>query len=273
MAEFLTTLQTATQIEQIVRGAAQEITLVSPYLQLSRDLGERLLTAEQQGANVRLIYGKGQDIQSETRQRLACLSKLELLYYHDLHAKCYYNEKKLVVTSMNLYQYSARNNREMGVLTMAGERLYRSARKEVEEIAGLADKVFLSGDAAEPKQAVDAQSEDTNGGIESALSALFDGRDKAEKKSKTGKEEVGREDAGSKGFCIRDRESIPYDPERPLCRSCYRKWAEWEDPTYEENYCHRCGRKAAEVRTSGALSMERPECLNCYRERRAEEKQ
>lgn len=283
MIDFLTTLQTATQIEQIVRGATKEITLVSPYLQLSRDLGERLLTAEEQGASVRLIYGKKRELQEETRKRLGRLSRLELLYYHNLHAKCYYNEEKLVLTSMNLYEYSARNNREMGVLTTADEDLYRSARQEVEGIARQAEALSSPGGNARAEQTDDAQDRSTTvsqgeqasgaeqetpggGGIESALSALFSGGGGKETQS-------GSRASGENGFCIRCQEHIDYDPERPLCRQCYRKWADWEDPEYEENYCHRCGREAAEARTSGALSMERPECLSCYRERRAGEKQ
>lgn len=291
MIEFLTTLQTATQIEQIVRGATKEITLVSPYLQLSRDLGERLLTAEEQGASVRLIYGKKREIQEETRQRLARLLGLELLYYHNLHAKCYYNEEKLVVTSMNLYEYSARNNREMGVLATADEDLYRSARQEVEGIARQAEGLSSPGGGDRAEQTDDTQGRSSTvgqstatsqgeraggveqetpsgdgSGIESALSVLFGGGG--------GKETQAESRAPvEKGFCIRCQEHIGYDPERPFCRRCYRKWAEWEDPEYVENYCHRCGREAAEVRTSGALSMERPECLSCYRERRAGEKQ
>ena len=34
----------------------------------------------------------------------------------NLHAKCYLNEKMAVIGSMNMYEFSEKNNREMGVL-------------------------------------------------------------------------------------------------------------------------------------------------------------
>lgn len=40
-----------------------------------------------------------------------------LLYSHpNVHCKCYLNENYLLITSMNMYEYSEENNREMGVL-------------------------------------------------------------------------------------------------------------------------------------------------------------
>ena len=37
-------------------------------------------------------------------------------YHENLHAKCYVNDTKLIITSLNFYEYSMINNKEMGVI-------------------------------------------------------------------------------------------------------------------------------------------------------------
>ena len=66
------------------------------------------------------------------------LENLSLYYYHDLHAKCFFNEQEMVIGSMNLYNYSARN-REMGILLQADNDAYQEARVEVASIFKAAD--------------------------------------------------------------------------------------------------------------------------------------
>ena len=40
---------------------------------------------------------------------------MNIFFHRDLHTKCYFNESNLVLTSMNLIEYSEKHNREMGV--------------------------------------------------------------------------------------------------------------------------------------------------------------
>ena len=44
---------------------------------------------------------------------------VHLYFSKNLHAKCYLNEKKMIITSMNLYEFSQVNNREMAFLSIA----------------------------------------------------------------------------------------------------------------------------------------------------------
>ncbi len=61
-----------------------------------------------------------------------------LKYNEDLHAKCYVNDEKMVITSLNLYEFSMANNKEMGVLIDKNDpadiQLYEDAFKEVDYI-------------------------------------------------------------------------------------------------------------------------------------------
>jgi hypothetical protein len=60
------------------------------------------------------------------------------------------------------------------------------------------------------------------------------------------------------GYCIRCHKSIPFDPDRPLCKECYSEWAEYENEDYEEDYCHYCGKESD-------VNFAKPICFSCYK--------
>jgi hypothetical protein len=115
MPQFLTTSGTAHLIEDIIIRAKTKLVLITPYLKLSRILFERLTEANQRGVKIQLVYGKS-ELHNAERKQLDALNNMELLYLENLHAKCYHNESTLLVSSMNLYEFSEKNNREMGIV-------------------------------------------------------------------------------------------------------------------------------------------------------------
>ena len=62
-----------------------------------------------------------------------------------------------------------------------------------------------------------------------------------------------------RGYCLRCEERIDYDPFRPYCGNCFSIWVQYENRSFEETVCHRCG----EYETT---SMNFPQCSNCYTE-------
>lgn len=115
MAKFLTTAGTVSSIEDIIRKASARLILVSPYLKLSKQFEQRLKDANERKVQIVVIYGKDNLVREEI-EKLLVLEHLHLLYCENLHAKCYVNDDKIVLSSMNLYEYSERNNREMGIM-------------------------------------------------------------------------------------------------------------------------------------------------------------
>lgn len=115
MAEFLTTSGTSHELENIIIDSKKKLTLVSPYLQLSKTFHQRLKDASNRGVKIVIIYGKD-ELKPNERNSLAELRNVELYYFENLHAKCYFNEDRMIITSMNMYEFSEKNNREMGVL-------------------------------------------------------------------------------------------------------------------------------------------------------------
>ena len=135
MAVFLTTADIVAETEKVIKGAKERLVLVSPYIQMSRTLLERLQDADGRNVDTTLIYGKV-DLSPDQREKLATLEGLSLYFSENLHAKCYFNETHMVIGSMNLYQFSERNNREMGLLITfrTDRRAYKGAVEEVESI-------------------------------------------------------------------------------------------------------------------------------------------
>jgi len=131
MPKFLTTAGATYHIEDIIQNATKSVTLITPYLKLSQTLAERLKDADKAGLKITLIFGK-EELKSDQKAILLQLKNLEIFYLENLHAKCYYNEEYLVLSSMNLYETSQNKNREMGVLFNAQEdkEMYEAAIKE-----------------------------------------------------------------------------------------------------------------------------------------------
>lgn len=115
MALFLNTSGIASWIEQIIDETERELIILSPYLQLSNSIYNKLFATNQRGVETTFVYRENQLTENQ-KEKLKTLDNLNLMHHPNLHAKCFYNEKYLLIASMNLYEYSIKNNREMGVL-------------------------------------------------------------------------------------------------------------------------------------------------------------
>lgn len=135
MAKFLTTVGNSYYIEQIIINSEKSLTLVTPYLKLSRNLIERISDADKKGVKITLIYGKNELAQKE-RNKLDTINNLEIFYCENLHAKCYHNDNSMIITSMNLYEFSERNNREMGIIIEKEDDIiiFNDTLKEIDSI-------------------------------------------------------------------------------------------------------------------------------------------
>lgn len=232
MAEFLTTSGTSHQLEQLIMNAQKKLVLISPYLQLSKTLYERLKDASKNNVQIKIVYGKD-ELKPNERNSLAQLENVSLYFFENLHAKCYLNETKMIITSMNMYEFSEKTNREMGVLIdrTKDTETFEKAVSEVKSILGSAEEVSLK---KEVRLSLDKPNTNT-GSTKNTKNATQTPR----------------------GYCIRCENRIPYNPERPYCSDCFSVWVQYENPDYLENVCHRCGEYAD-------TSMDYPQDRKCY---------
>ncbi|MFZ6052503.1 phospholipase D family protein [Halocola ammonii] len=225
MAEFCTTKRIAYHLEDIIIEAKKKLVLVSPYLKLSEAFLERLIDADSNNIDIKIVYGKD-ELKSAERNKLSKLKNLELYFCKNLHAKCYLNEFEMVITSMNFYDYSEMNNREMGIyLTRKDDtELFMRTAKEVKSILNSSSLKTLKSTA---------------------------------KKSSTQKtQKFTLKKKFNEGHCIRCLISIPFNEYQPLCPGCYDIWSYFENENYREDYCHRCGKQRE-------TTKKRPFCYDC----------
>jgi len=242
MVKFLTTTEVTAEIEKLIKEAEKKVTLISPFVDIPRALLQNLQSACERNVEIRLIYGKRQgaedseELKSEIKNQLSQLHTLTLHYLDNLHAKCYFNEHHMVITSMNLYDYSAHQNREMGILVSAKDdkEVFDDAVREANDIIGRATPKSLKR-----KVLVDR------------LKGL----------AKDAKLKLDSEIQRNAGYCIRCRKRIPLDVKQPLCHDCWEKWNIHKKSSFKEKYCHICGERAS-------TSMARPQCNSCYRPQR-----
>lgn len=143
MAKFLNTRNAVAAIEGLIRSADSKLILVSPYLRLSKDFKELLTYRNNQDKITTVIFGK-QDLKPEEMKFLEGLRFVILKFHEDLHAKCYLNDTKMIITSLNLYEFSMANNKEMGVLIDLEDEndksLYEEAYDEIQFIDSTSDR-------------------------------------------------------------------------------------------------------------------------------------
>jgi phosphatidylserine/phosphatidylglycerophosphate/cardiolipin synthase-like enzyme len=217
MAEFLDTQGVSYYLKKLINNSNDKLYLISPYLQLNNQLKLSLEDRHKFSIDIIIIYGKVSDINPDDSAWLQSMPGIKLLFHKDLHAKCYFNEKEAIVTSMNLYMFSQQNNVEMGIYVSKekDEALYMQIANEVDRIKRVSEHRTISVQKVESKKT----------GI------LKEPTQKVEAKKNNSK----------LGYCIRTGAEIPFNIEKPLCHDAYKKWNEFGDPNYSEKYCHFSG--------------------------------
>lgn len=243
MAEFLNKDKAYSEIVDIVGKATNEVVLITPYIDVPDDLFKRLRYQDEKGVKT-VIVCRGKDLTTEVKSKLKQLKRLELRFDEELHAKCFYNQDSMVITSLNLLEYSQQHNREMGILLNLAE-----------------DEVVFTEALDEAKFIIDNAKK--HSGIQSLVESISSISKKAESlldyqvDSGTQRTSVKRTERG--GFCIRCDKRIVYDEKAPYCLTCFRVWNKHKNPVYEEKYCHSCGESKQRI------TMAKPLCITCFR--------
>ncbi|MDV3873369.1 hypothetical protein CMT47_19545 [Elizabethkingia anophelis] len=115
MPQFLNKDLILEWLPKLIATSERELIIISPYIQVSKEILKLLKEAEERGVEITLIYKEG-ELNEKERIKLNEIENLNLLYHQHLHSKCLYNEKFLLITSMNLYEFSQKHNRELGIL-------------------------------------------------------------------------------------------------------------------------------------------------------------
>ncbi len=240
MVKFLATENAYSNIVDIIKEASNKVVLISPYIKILDQLFDRLKHMDKQGIRI-IVVCREKDLHTEEKSKLRQLKCLELRFDEDLHAKCFYNEKAMVITSLNLYDYSQQHNREMGVLLSLDKD--PDAFKEA-----LREANFIVDSAKKDSPIRNIIREAVKGAKAVVDSPIKDKSSRAKTTSRTKRE----------GHCIRCNKSIPYDKDKPYCLPCARLWNKYGGyGDHKEKYCHQCGKTISTTYNS-------PRCGSCY---------
>jgi phosphatidylserine/phosphatidylglycerophosphate/cardiolipin synthase-like enzyme len=239
MPQFLTTTGVSYHLEEIIKGAEERLVIISPYLRVNERVRSLFEDRDRLKVDIRVVYGKS-ELRPKEAEWLDSMVSIRTSFCKNLHAKCYLNEGRALVTSMNLYEFSQVNNYEMGVLVARDEepRLYDEIYRESMRIVRDSDETRVA--AARAGTEKDAE--------------------QSSKRKTRRKKRPSRQEPDS-GFCIRCRQTLQADPLKAYCKRCYRSWNKYKNADYVEKHCHLCG-------SGHAATFNKPVCPKCYRKHR-----
>ena len=115
MVQFLNTEKSSAALVDLINKANKKLVLISPYVKISERLLERLKDVCRRGSVDMTLVCRKKDLKPDTKVALAQIPRLTLRFLSNLHAKCFYNDTAMIITSLNLHEHSQQNNKEMGI--------------------------------------------------------------------------------------------------------------------------------------------------------------
>lgn len=275
MNKFLTGKELEEAIYNIIWEAERTLLIVSPFVKLD-DYFKKLFQKHTLNPklHILIVFGKNEkDVNRSLNKAdfdfFKSFPNISIVYVPTLHAKYYGNENMGMITSINLYDYSFKNNIEFGVyyehklinsfFSSADDDAWDECMKIAQnnEVVYINRPVYKSANLGFSKNYVRSEvlydstdkfygsapaKKSTNKKLDefpdelklSDLTSERPTREVVEQASTTSKEP-------RKGYCIRTGVEIPFDLERPFCGSAYSKWQRYSNPDFPESYCHFSG--------------------------------
>lgn len=207
MAELLDSIKSSYRIEEIIKNSGEKISLLTPVFRLSEKLFELLKEASERGVRITVIF-RADELEQVEKLLLSELPHIEICHSPDLDARCYFSEKDMIITSMNLHDFHEKKGGDMSISV---------SRKDDLDLFDKTAELYES--------------------IYNSSVKLVSGTAKQEKKQIHG--------AAYHGFCIRCAMPVTYNPAKPYCRQCMNEKKEETDTQIAGNYCHSCAKKAS----------------------------
>lgn len=289
MSKFITGKELEDAVYNIIWDAQSKLLIVSPFIKLEKYFRE-LFDHHQNNHKLHIIivFGKNEgDVKrSLTKDDFDFFKKflnISIVHIPNLHAKYYGNETQGVITSINLHDYSFRNNIEFGVFDETS--IFNTISKSVDnkawetsmDLANSGDVVFINRPMYEKKlfgknyikstilvdntesyyanrifnkqkqtQKLSEFEDELEFGVSSNTRPV---RQEVESKSQV----TAAKPKPTSGFCIRTGKPIPFNPNAPFSYEAYQSWAQFGNPDYPEKYCHKTGEPS-----KGKTSKNRP---------------
>ena len=292
MGKFITGNELEEAVCDIIWEAETHLFIVSPFIKLDNYF-KKLFDKHQHNHElaITVIFGKNENkvhksLSKEDFDFFKKFPNITIIYVPELHGKYYGNEQKGVITSINLYDYSFKNNIEFGVfseqtiLNSLTDRFTTNADKDAWNtcwnLAEENDIIFVRRPVYENKtfiinlgknylksETLVDYTDYFYGRINKKYKPLrlddfpeyISANDN--KETKPAREDI--EEPKKKkiqkvtGYCIRTGENIPFNPNQPLSKEAWKIWSQFSNVDFPEKYCHKTGKPSY-----GKTSMRNP---------------
>jgi hypothetical protein len=274
MAKFIEGNDLNAEISKIFREAKRTLIIISPFIKLHERFKFELESKKKDPEfGLVLVFGKNEEnitksIGIEDIEFFKSFSNVEIRYEKRLHAKYYSSENKAILTSMNLYSFSQDNNIEAGISfetdtllkdlasNITGHSIDKDAWAYFVRVIEQSELLFQKEPQYESKLLGLSKKYTQSKILIDKLNNSFRTEDKNKNNySNTSKDNYNKTSTYHQnvGYCIRSGEEIPFNPNKPMSNAAYHTWAQFENPDYEENYCHKTGKPSY-----GRTSMRHP---------------
>lgn len=268
MPEFLTSNHLNNELEFIIEDARKSIILISPFIKLHERYISALKTKrEDPWLEIILVFGKNKsDYSKSMRQEDFDFFKefpnIEIRYEKRLHAKYYANERRGILTSMNLYDRSQDYNIEAGILIpdrksgllrnmanmvlgkFSGERFFKNQVSiYFDRVVEQSDLLFKREPQFDGKLFGIVQKYIASEVKIDVLSDFFISQKNFRPEINNGALNVhsGVNNEVLQGYCIRTGIPIPFNLNKPMCEKSLSNWNQFRNKNYPEKYCHFSG--------------------------------
>lgn len=264
MAQFLNHHNIKKEVLNLFQTAERFIFLVSPYIKLNEEM-RRALSSKRNDPNFEIVvlFGKNEENLSKSLSRedmefFKDFANVEISYHPDLHAKYYANEIKSIVTSLNLHQYSVKNNIEIGILLERALMSIGGDKKLDSEIFSYIEGVIDDSEIVYEKR---TKQESFFFGLLKGKTTKHVGHDATSGIYGNVKNKSDHTKTNKKGYCIRTGTEIPFNMDVPFSKPAYESWARYKKKDYPEKFCHYSGES-----TNGETSFARPVLRQYYKD-------
>lgn len=276
MSVFLTENDLNAALSEILESAKYELIIISPYIKL-HDRYKSILKTKLHNPDLTIIvvFGKNENDKEKSLNKddfefFKQFPNIQIRYEKRLHAKIFANDENVLITSMNLYDYSQDTNIESGILSEVydkkiGKKAMDYFERVVEQSELIFDKVpifekkFLGLSSKYIKSEIEVDNTD-NFFTKKDYKKVFKKKFKRNYSSNENGNDIKNETPISKiesekeyGYCIRTGVKIPYNRERPFSAEAFKSWNRYKDGDYPEKFCHLTGEKS-----NGETSFNRP---------------
>lgn len=230
MAEILAIDGPFFELSKLIDEAHQFLLLVSPYICFTPGQLRKLYSASKRGVEITIVFryfesSEDAQIRSSFLDETFDFPNIKIIACPDLHAKIYANEKAAILTSRNLYERKEGSSIEVGVhfTKIDDPQMYLKLLELAKEISEFDECEIIVDN----------------------INLL-----RRRRYYRT----------PQWGYCIRCRDKIVFNPNRPYCLTCYNDWLSLDggNKSIKERFCHRCGMRKGDIWCS------HPQDRDCY---------